>query len=506
MNGLGGSRTSGLALARKGMLAGAVCALGAVASLAGAAPAMAGIQQEFAVFADCPVSTPGVESCVYSKVTGGEFTLGAKTVPIDKTVILQGGTRSGSAQLVPAADGETLSRTALTVPGGLVGIEGLGGEVTATAELAGTVEVNPINLLESSGTAVSLPLMVKLDNPFLGNGCYIGSSKQPVSVQLTTGTTSPPPPNKPITGSVAHFTYAGGGEIVVVPSSSLVDNAFSVPGASGCGGLLFLVVDPLVDLSAGVPAAAGHNTAIMNGSLETATVAAVEQQRALPEIGRCEPAGGTGSYSDAACTEEQSNGTGKYEWQAGAAKSKFTSSGKMTIEGAAGGQVKCKGSAAGEYVGTKSVDASLRLTGCKRLATKATCQSSGAAPGEIVASGLTGSLGFITEEAHESEVIASVGLNLSHEPSLLSAACGGSEEALTVKGSFIAPIAKADKMTSSFTVTAKASSGKQQPEAFEVGPKDTLTATMGSGVEPAGVNAKQKIANEEPLEIRAVVK
>jgi|SRR5271166_3058152 len=506
---------AGLSHMRRRTLVIATSLVAALATLGAGAPALAGLQQEFSVFADCPVNVPHVTTCVYSKVTSGEFTLGSKTVPINKTVILQGGVSSTSSQLVPAADGNTLSQTPLTVPGGLVGIEGLGGEVTATAELAGAVELNAANLLAGRGTAVSLPLKVKLDNPFLAGGCYIGSESLPVEVKLTTGTTNPPPPNKPITGNPGHFMYVADHKIVVVPSSSLVDNEFSVPAANGCGGLLFLLIDPLVDFSAGVPAAAGHNTAIMNGSLETATVSEVQGQKGLPELGRCQiaPSSGEGKgkvykggYFDKACTSENSSHSGEYEWYAGpGAKKKFTSTGgKMTLESVGGVKLTCAASSvAGEYTGAKTALSNITLTGCERVSTKEPCQSAKAGSGEIVASALATELGFIEDKANESELLVSVGLDLSREPALLTAVCAGVKEALVLKGSVIAPVSKADKMSSTFSIKYKASAGKQAPEEFEEGPNDTLTATMGFGAEQAGLTTSEKVTNEEPMEIKA---
>ena len=52
---------------------------------------------------------------------------------------------------------------------------------------------------------------------------------------------------------------------------------FSAPGAEGCGGVFSSVVDKLVDELLGVPAAAGHNTAILEGTLENATAEAVKK-------------------------------------------------------------------------------------------------------------------------------------------------------------------------------------------------------------------------------------
>jgi len=491
-----------------------VLATAGLATLVVASPAQAGLQQEFSVFSDCPLNVPSVTTCAYSTVTSGEFALGSKTVEINKTVTLQGGIAAPSSILVPAADGKTLSHTPLTVPGGLVGIEGLGGEVTATAELAGAVEINGGDLLNHHGTAVSLPLKIKLDNPTLGSGCYIGSGSQPVSPQLTTGTTMPPPPTEAISGSVGQVKFAARQNISIV-SASLVDNAFSVPGANGCGGLLSLALDPLVDASAGVPSAAGKNVAIMNGVLETAPASAVRAQQALPEVGRCVPAESSGegkakvyrgAYENTGCTAKVEEGNGKYEWLAGAgAKDRFTGKGTAaTLQGVGGASVKCKASKlTGEYTGTKTTAATFAFTGCKGTATNEPCESSGARSGEIITSSLTGGLGFIEDQLTESTLLVSVGVDLGQQPSLLRAECASVKETLVVEGSVIAPIAKLDKMSKTFSLSYSASGGKQAPEQFEGGANDTLTATLGSGAEQAGLTTVEKITNEEPLEIKA---
>src|SRR2546430_1397231 len=74
----------------------------------------------------------------------------------------------------------------------------------ATALLAGPGQTNLENAPAGQGGAVTLPLKVKLDNPLLATACYIGSNTEPVVLNLTTGTTSPPPPNKPISGAPGH--------------------------------------------------------------------------------------------------------------------------------------------------------------------------------------------------------------------------------------------------------------------------------------------------------------
>jgi hypothetical protein len=492
----------------------AICAVLAIAAtaLVGAASASAGVQQEFAIFNNCPVNTPGVVQCLVSKTDSGEFKLGSKAVTVNKTITLEGAISETTKELV----GATLSKTPLTIPGGLVGIE-LGGitEVTATAELAAPVLLSLDNL-GTDKPALSMPLKVKLSNPALGESCYIGSSSEPVTLNLTSGTTNPPPPNKPITGSVGTFTLKDHSRIIIDSGSRLVDNAFAAPGVNGCGPVP-LLIDPVVNLDAGLPAAAGSNTAILGGTLYSASARVVKAEALLPEIGRCtktqpEKIGKEkvfhGHYEERDCVEENPQPTGhqngEYEWSPGpGASSAFSVSlGRATLESVAKTTVKCAGaSGSGQYTGTKTATATLTFTGCQRTDTKAACQSAGAGTGEIVTSPLEGELGFI-ENVFEGETLkVSVGLDLKGSPTLLTADCGGST--LSVSGSVIAPIGAVNKMLSSFSLQYKAPGGKQAPEGFEEKPKDTLVGSFGGGSpEQTGLSASGKVANGEKLEIR----
>ena len=242
------------------------------------------------VFYDCPVNNPRRRACLVSTTTSGEFVIGSKTVTINKTITLQGAISETTNQLVPAADGNTLSKTPLTVPGGLVGIE-LDGmtEVTATAELAGPVVLELENL-GSNNPAVHLPLKVKLDNPALGGACYIGSNTEPMTLRVTSGTTNPPPPNKPITGLQGGSIFSLDHEQIIVINRQLAGRQL-VRGAraSTAAAPLPPVIDPVVDLDAGLPAAAGKNTAILNTGFVAATPRVIKAKavRPLPEIGRC---------------------------------------------------------------------------------------------------------------------------------------------------------------------------------------------------------------------------
>jgi hypothetical protein len=269
--------------------------LGAAATASAAEPA-----GDFAVFNQCPLSTPGLTQCLYAQTTGGEYVIGHTAIPITKTVTLQGGVsvneETGVDTFVAAANGQTLSRTPEPVPGGLFGTvapsrvprsvrrvldgyaaRGLLG-LTATLELArpaSAIALNELSLITQEGTAQSVPVRIKLDNPFLGRKCFIGSSANPIVLNLTTGTTTPPAPNQPISGKFGELEIKGEGSILVIINNTLVDNSFSAPRASGCGGFLSFIIDRLIDSKIDLPSPAGSNTAIQNGSLEVAGTEAV---------------------------------------------------------------------------------------------------------------------------------------------------------------------------------------------------------------------------------------
>ena len=278
--------------------------VGAIAPLAAfglASPALATEHHpkgEFAPFKDCPLSTAALNDCVLAETKGGFFTVGKREVPITKTITLQGGFIEGASELefVGAEDGNTLSKTPQTVPGGLFNIvapeflpkflqeifnnfinEGFTG-ATATTELAAPashIKLSTENLLAEKGTALSLPLKIKLSNAFLGESCYVGSNAAPIVINFTTGTTAPPLPNKPIKGTAGTFEANEEFTLITLNGGKLVNNSFAAPGAEGCGGFLSFLIDPAVNSTLGIPAAAGHNTAVLEGKLSTANAAAV---------------------------------------------------------------------------------------------------------------------------------------------------------------------------------------------------------------------------------------
>jgi hypothetical protein len=298
--------------ARRRMLTLALAVGIPIAALGAASPALA--SNPYSVFEQCPTTYPGVHFCLYGTTTSGEFAIGSTKVPINKTIVIQGGAlptepseASGTFYLIPAKNGESLSKTELNVPGGLLDLincEEIKGNglvevlardtckaifenketgVTATTELVATA-TNPAilslsDLFAENGTALTLPVRIHLKNPLLGNSCYIGSESHPIQLHLTTGTTSPPGPNKPIKGLVGEEGEEGEGGILTLLQVSLVDNAFSVPTTEGCGEFLFVkgFLDGLVNGKLGLESKAGNNTAILSGEQKISTVKQVEK-------------------------------------------------------------------------------------------------------------------------------------------------------------------------------------------------------------------------------------
>ena len=93
---------------------------------------------------------------------------------------------------------------------GLTGVT----ETTELAKPASAIKLNTTNLIFETGVALQLPVKVKLSNVFLGSSCYVGSEANPIILNLTTGTTSPPAPNKPIKGSAGELKIDCEGALV----------------------------------------------------------------------------------------------------------------------------------------------------------------------------------------------------------------------------------------------------------------------------------------------------
>lgn len=290
-------------------LAVALTALAAAVSAPSASASVA--DSPFSDFQYCPYNDASIvasrgAACIYNVTSSGTLSIGNTSLAIEPSIVLQGAVVNlGASTLVDAVGAPTLSAPPGNVPGGLLGItnpapnwpfplwqafwsivNSVNG-VTATMELVAPVDAFFINALSTpsdlSSYVARLHVRVKLGNPFLGDTCYIGSAQNPINLRLITWTTNPPPPNQPISGtqgtpSTIWVNQAQGIGYQKVDNSTLVDNEFSVPAASGCGNialglpiitqLLDGLVSGAVNLKVGLPSASGKNTAIMNGYTE----------------------------------------------------------------------------------------------------------------------------------------------------------------------------------------------------------------------------------------------
>lgn len=224
-------------------------------------------------FAGCPSpeEVANIEGCIVSTITSGNFKMGNKNVPIKNPITLSGGITTANKFVYNSKGG--LTPVKQLVPGGVIGLTGLDWLVNylsvealqlyAVTELAGQPG-NPI-----FDDPFKLPIKVHLINPALGNNCYVGSNSNPINLNLTLGTTSPPPPNKPISGISPEVTLDPTLPGVINSTGGrFVDNSFAAPGASGCVLTLFgfipISINGLVNSASGLPSPAGTNETVQN--------------------------------------------------------------------------------------------------------------------------------------------------------------------------------------------------------------------------------------------------
>jgi hypothetical protein len=288
-----------------------VVAAGLAALLAGVGVTSPALANEpggpFAAFNQCPRFTPGVNFCVHVQTNAGGDKIGNGVLAIVNPVTFQGGYERNEEKEIPterfvgALNGETLSKTPQPIPGGLANLidcEEIKGPrfltrtprrecretlenpstagVNATTELAGPaggIAINSDNNINEEGVALSLPVKIHLENPLLGRACYIGSDWSPIILNLTTGKTSPPPPNAPISGTIGDlevFEFEGL-DYAETTNDTLVDNSFAVSAAHGCGGPFASVIDPIINTRLGLPSPAGNNIIIHRSTSMLAT-------------------------------------------------------------------------------------------------------------------------------------------------------------------------------------------------------------------------------------------
>jgi hypothetical protein len=274
---------------------------------------------DYAPFAECPLNNRATGVCIFAQTESGKLIIGRKTIPITKTITLQGGVhqgeKTGKQKFIGALKDETLSVAPQAIPGGLRAVIAPGllpgslrerfdeliargaGQVTATIALAApasAIGVSTQNLIEAKGVGLSLPVKLRLSNPLLGENCYIGSNAKPIVIDLSTGTTRFSPSHKqltaqPLTGKPGHAKFKDQYNLVTLIDESLVSDSFAAPRAEGCGEVGEAdgahsaqpdsQLDRAIDARLGLPIARGNSEALLNVTLRDANASAVKSSR-----------------------------------------------------------------------------------------------------------------------------------------------------------------------------------------------------------------------------------
>jgi hypothetical protein len=219
-------------------------------------------------FASCPKLPTGDDptqfTCFLVHITGGVLTIGHSTVIISSPINVAFA-EGLNPQGVEVAIFGSLKGQPIPVPGGIFLNPAVSSLTTSDPNLQLTVQPVGVGVKpdDTGNTLAFIAMKVKAGNPLFGSTCFVGSKTDPIVTDPTFNTTSPPPPNQPISGHVDSAQIIGN-EIVII--GTVVDNAFAAPAAGGCGPSDAL--SQVVNEVGALPSAAGTNTAIFQITAE----------------------------------------------------------------------------------------------------------------------------------------------------------------------------------------------------------------------------------------------
>jgi hypothetical protein len=266
----------------------------------------------------------------------------------------------------------------------------------------------------------------------------------------------------------------------------------------------------------GVCAIAVCSVGLITGGVASA---ATYQLTGLPELGRCvKLASKTGLYKYKNCVVQSEGSKGSFEWEPGPGEKPGFVAGasEVKLETVGGVRITCaSGEISGSWNDGKTATVNAAFRGC--ASREKGCGADPSKPVEITTEGspVEGEIGFI-EKGEKPKV----GLDLkpkSPATSLLKFNCGGPPEVglpepWTVEGSVIGKFRYVDHLQTSFGLLYQGPGGKQIPQKFEEGVKDTPIANRltesGLVTEEMGLTLKEEKKwipgdFEEPLEIKA---
>ena len=265
----------------------------AALAAAGSAAAVT-LNGDWAPFTRCPVEAPAmlaaggvklIASCLSVDSPSGSVTIGSTAVTTGDTnlqigLIENNKTAISTFKAVSPSGGAVVAAPA-SVPGGLLGLM-CPSSIPVISQICATLVGSPLNAVNAvvlpagNPTSLSLvnsfavgkpivrlPVMIQLQNPILGSTCYIGGTSNPIVLR---------PQNlvAPTFGNGGAFDANGtpdpsGVLSALILNSTEGDNTFSVPAATGCGGLLSPIITPILNAKIGLPSPSGNNHLELDG-------------------------------------------------------------------------------------------------------------------------------------------------------------------------------------------------------------------------------------------------
>lgn len=242
------------------------------------------------IFAQCPVngrtapkpSLP-VSICIVGVASTGSISIGDLSATFHGPGLAQGGYNPGSNPQTldwsQALNGQSFTAPPQLLPKNVVALLGYPQGVTLPSNLNVTVvtqQAGPIGFaIAEPGVGgltptLQVPLSFHLVNPLLGPNCYVGVSGNPVTLNLTVGTSGA------LTGELGYLSGQDNGNVIQTTGTEVVDNVYSVPGATGCGS--GGVWDNAIDSNNALPSSSGANQAILYGTFDLASAKWVKHQ------------------------------------------------------------------------------------------------------------------------------------------------------------------------------------------------------------------------------------
>lgn len=205
----------------------------------------------------CDVGGDPTGACISVAINGGTFDNNGFQLPIND------GDMNLTLEVEP--NGQLSSRDTtnfgvyakpMTVPGGVLGFDlplnNLFGLAAVTAQVQAVS--TPVMLGDMFDFNIDMPVRLKLDNPFLGGNCYLGSAANPVKFELR-GLHGGA--DDPVYGMVGLPDYPA--DTLKVTNVRTVAKDFALPSATGCGP--FGALNPIVNWRAKTPATTGTSLA-----------------------------------------------------------------------------------------------------------------------------------------------------------------------------------------------------------------------------------------------------